>query len=125
MRPILIVVSAQETRSRFAKTLSQAGYEVAEADSSESALKLASSLQPRLVLIGIVMPGLNGLQTAVRLRELLSPESVDIIVVGSLPPIGLEQEPLASLVNGYLSSDVPPDELLEYVSKHVNEIIKT
>jgi putative two-component system response regulator len=124
MRPILIVLNVQETRSRFAKTLSQAGYEVAEADSSESALRLASSLQPHLVLMGIVMPGLNGLQTAARLRKLLSPDSVDIIVVGSLPPLGLDQEPLASLVNGYLSSDVPPDELLKYVHKHVNEIVE-
>jgi DNA-binding response OmpR family regulator len=119
MRPILIVLSAREARSRFAEILSQAGYEVAEADSGESALELAKSILPSLVLLAIVMPSQNGIQIAGRLRAIIGPQSTNIILLGSLPPIGLEDEPLASLVDGYLNIDVPADELLACVSKHV------
>jgi CheY-like chemotaxis protein len=120
MRPIL-VVGGHEMRQRFAHVLSRAGYDVVEADSGEAAIDLVPSLLPEVVLIAIVLPQLNGLETAARLRNLLKLQPAYIFLLGAIPPIGLDDEPLASLINGYLSIDADPDELLECVSKCANQ----
>ena len=119
MKPVLMVVGAREWRHRFADILSQAGYEVVEADSGERALELTPSVLPDVVLIPIVMPQLNGLETAARLRALLGSRPLSVILLGWLPPLGINEEPLASLVDGYLNLDAQPNELLACVSTQV------
>lgn len=119
MRPIL-VVGGHQMRQRLADILSRTGYNVVEAESGESAIDLAPSLLPEVVLMAILLPHLNGLETAARLRTLSKLQPVSIILLGSIPPIGLDHEPLASLIDGYLSTDASPDELLECVSKCAN-----
>jgi CheY-like chemotaxis protein len=116
MRPIL-VVGAHQMRQRFGNVLSHKGYEVVEAESGEAAIDLVPSLSPEVVLMAILLPNLNGLETAARLRTLSQPQPMSIILLGSIPPVGLDLEPMASLIDGYLSADASSDELLECVSK--------
>jgi len=117
MRTILVVAGAAESRERLVDILVQANYEVIGADSFESAMNLAPSVSPDLILMAIVMPGLNGLEAAALLRKRPESRSVPIVLLGSMPPMGINDEPLASLINGYLNFDVSRDELLEFVSK--------
>jgi CheY-like chemotaxis protein len=119
MRPIL-VVGDDQVRRRFAAILLRTGYEVVEAASGEMALDLALSILPEVILIAIVLPHLNGLETAARLRTLSKSQAVSIILLGSIAPIGLDDEPLASLIDGYLSMDASPDELLACLSQYTN-----
>jgi CheY-like chemotaxis protein len=118
MSPIL-VVAPEEFRSRLVNILRQAGYAVAEADSGESALKTARSVSPELILMAIVMPDINGLEVAAQLKQHLSLELPPIILLGSITPIGIDEEPLASIVSGYLDIDASSDDLLATVRSHV------
>jgi CheY-like chemotaxis protein len=118
MSPIL-VVAPRESRTRLVNILRQAGYAVAEADSGQSALKTAPSVSPELILMAIVMPDINGLEVAAKLRQHRNLELPPIILLGSITPIGIDEEPLASLVNGYLDIQVSSDDLLATVRSHV------
>jgi CheY-like chemotaxis protein len=118
MKSILIVISSSELRDRFSDILSQAGYHVITAASGEGALELATSVHPDLVLMAIVMPKLDGLQTASRLRALVGAKSGAIVLLGTVPPIGIDEQPLASLVDDYLNLDVGSEELLACVARH-------
>jgi CheY-like chemotaxis protein len=120
----ILVVAAQEARQRFVNILREAGYEVAEADSEESALKIARSISPTLILMAIVMPQGNGLEVAARLRRNTTIESSPIILLGSVTPIGIEDEPLVSFVSGYLNMNVPASELLATVESQLLSIAK-
>ncbi|HJP95469.1 MAG TPA: response regulator [Pyrinomonadaceae bacterium] len=112
----ILVVATAELRLRLVTVLRQAGYSVSEADSGESALTIALSAPPKLILMAIVMPDGNGLEVAARLRRNANGESPPpIILLGSVTPIGINEEPLASLVSGYLNSDVSRDDLLAAV----------
>jgi len=113
--PSVLVVAATESRRRLVEILSRAGYVVAEADSGESALKIVDSDSPDLILMAIVMPDTNGLEVAATLRRNLNSETPPIILLGSIPPIGINDEPLASLVSGYLNIDASSSELLAMV----------
>lgn len=118
MKSILIAMSPSDALNRFSDTLSKAGYRVITAQSGEEATEMASSVYPDLFLIAIVMPGLDGLQTASRLREILGEQSGRIILLGNVTPIGIDEKPLASLVDGYLNLDVSSHELLACVARH-------
>jgi len=119
MKSILIAISAPEVRERFSDILSNAGYQVIGADSGERAIELAKTITPDLVLIAIVMRELDGLQTASRLRSLLRTRCCRIVLLGIVPPIGISEKPLASLVDDYLDIDAQADELLACVTRHV------
>jgi len=97
----ILVVAATESRSRLVNILRQADYVVFEADSGESALSTARAVSPNLILMAIVLPDINGLEVAARLRHHLNPELPPVILLGSITPIGIDEEPLVSLVNGY------------------------
>lgn len=118
MSPIL-VVAPTDSRSRLVNILRQAGYAVAEADSGQSALKTARSVSPELILMAIVMPDITGLEVAAKLKQHLNLELPPIILLGSITPIGIDDEPLVSLVNGYLDIDASSDDLLATVRSHV------
>jgi CheY-like chemotaxis protein len=111
----ILVVAGAETRRRLVDVLTDASYSVAEADSGESALNIARSISPKLILMAIVMPDGNGLEVAARLRRSLNSQCPPIILLGSIPPIGMNDEPLASLISGYLDINVPSSDLLSMV----------
>lgn len=115
----ILVVAPTESRRRLVNILRQAGYAVAEADSAQSALKSARSLSLDLILMAIVMPESNGLEVAANLRQDLDSELPPILLLGTITPIGIDEEPLASLVSGYLDIDVSSDDLLAAVQSHV------
>ena len=113
----ILVVAATESRRRLVDILFGAGYSVAEAASEEDVLKLVSCASPDLVLMAIVMPdsNSNGLEVAAKLRRNFNSKSPPIILLGSMPPIGINDEPLVSLVSGYLNTGVSADDLLSTV----------
>ena len=115
----ILVVASRESRNRLVNILRQAGYAVAEADSGPSALKTARAVCPELILMAIVMPDSNGLEIAASLRQHLNSQLPPIILLGAITPIGIDEEPLASLVDGYLDMDVSSDDLLAAVQSHV------
>jgi CheY-like chemotaxis protein len=113
--PSILVVAAAETRARLVDVLTRAGYSVAEADSGESALNIAGSISPQLILMAIVMPDSNGMEVAATLRRSFNSQFPPIILLGSIPPIGINDEPLSSLISGYLDINAPSSELLAMV----------
>lgn len=62
---------------------------VGTATSGEEALRLLPDLEPDLVLVDIHMPGIDGFETARRIRE-ESPQTVVVLV--SAEPEGLERD---------------------------------
>ncbi|SKC56154.1 response regulator [Maledivibacter halophilus] len=55
------------------------GYEAYTADSGEEGIKLVKEIRPKLVIVDYHMPGLNGLTTVKRLKELV-PELVILVL---------------------------------------------
>ena len=117
MKVILLVGGHAETRQRLVDILSVAGNQVLVAATGQEALEMAPRLKPDLILVAIVMPELNGVQTAAQMRNVAGYDNVPIYLLGRIPPLGIHDEPLSSLVNGYLSLDIRKDELLAVVEQ--------
>lgn len=61
--------------------LQAAGYEVAAATSGEEGLQLAASHTPDLVLMDLQLPGIDGVETMLRLRQRRDTAGVPVIAV--------------------------------------------
>jgi len=113
--PSILVVAATESRRRLVDILFRAGYAVAEAYSREGVLGIVRSVSPDLILMAIVMPDTNGLEVAAELRRNLNSDCPPVVLLGSITPVGINDEPLASLISGYLDINVSPGDLLMMV----------
>lgn len=78
-RKILIVDDDEMSRVLVSKALEYEGYKVRQAESGDQGLKVIQDWEPSLVLLDVQMPGLNGIETLLRLRA--TEEYVSVIFV--------------------------------------------
>lgn len=78
-RHILIVDDEQSIRHSLAGVFLDEGFEVSEAADGESALSSIKEKRPDVVLLDIWMPGLDGLETLSRLRQI--DEGLPVIMI--------------------------------------------
>lgn len=109
----ILVVDDDERILNFLRTkISAAGYEVITASDGVEALERAKTQAPDLVLLDVLMPQLDGIET---LKELRSFSSVPVIVLSAK---GTDSDRIKGLKLGaddYIAKPFNPDELLARV----------
>ena len=110
MTSVLVVDDVELFRTGLAAALARAGFEVAgEADDAEAAISQAESLQPDLVLLDILMPGISGLDAVEKIRA-VSPDARVVMLSASESEEDL-LECIKAGARGYLVKDAPFGEL--------------
>ncbi len=81
----ILVVDDNPTNLRvFLEQLEQAGFRTLVAPSGERALKQIERLQPDLILLDVLMPGIDGFETCVRLKENAHTRDIPVIFMTAL-----------------------------------------
>lgn len=78
---VLIVDDTPANLDVLSRTLKPYRYKLAIAESGEQALKTAPHFNPDLILLDIMMPGIDGYETCVKLKKISSLKDVPIIFV--------------------------------------------
>ncbi len=78
---ILIIDDEESVRNSLAGVMRDEGYEVVLAASGKEGLDLLSEVQPALTLLDIAMPGMDGIETLQRLKE-IRPDLAVVMVTG-------------------------------------------
>jgi diguanylate cyclase (GGDEF)-like protein len=78
---ILIVDDISDNRTILLRRFQRQGFEVLEADNGLKALELIESQEFDLVLLDVMMPGIDGIETLKRIRDLKSPSELPVIMV--------------------------------------------
>lgn len=94
MSHILIVDDEPQIRSMLVTFLTQEGYETSEAEDGAEALRLASTTKVDLIILDLLMPGKEGLETLMEFRKEASPPKI-IAVSGGSRTIGADFLPAA------------------------------
>jgi PAS domain S-box-containing protein len=80
---ILVVDDSSITRALLVGVLTSAGYSVLEADSGPLALKIAQESSPRLILLDVQMPGMDGYTVCRQLKQNEATQAIPVIFVSS------------------------------------------
>ena len=76
---VLIVDDFEDNREMYAQYLRFHGYEIAEADNGQEALKQAAALLPDVIVMDLSLPGMDGWEATRRLKQ--EPLTRDIPVI--------------------------------------------
>jgi PAS domain S-box-containing protein len=112
-RPMILVVDDSEgARAAIRHLLESAGYQVAEADGGAAAIQLARLLQPKLMTLDVMMPGIDGFDVLQVLRNDPITRDMPILFISAAPE---RERGLASGGSGFVAKPFAADELLAQV----------
>jgi CheY-like chemotaxis protein len=116
-RPVVLVVDDQSViTDTLAEILNRSGYTAIPAYDAEEALETALLMPPELLLTDVMLPGMNGIELAVRIRRIF-PDCKILLFSGQAATTDL----LASAAGqghrfDLLSKPIHPADLLRHVS---------
>jgi two-component system alkaline phosphatase synthesis response regulator PhoP len=76
---ILLVDDEPDVLSLYQMALTQAGFQVITASNGADAIVLAKQKHPSLILMDVKMPGMDGVETAVKIKE--DPDTANLKLV--------------------------------------------
>ncbi|EDX74842.1 PAS fold family [Coleofasciculus chthonoplastes PCC 7420] len=116
---LLIVDDNAINRSFLRELLQPFNLNIVEAVDGQDCLQKAVEIQPDLILMDLIMPGLDGLTATRRLRQLPQLAKTVIIAISANVFEMTQQESLTAGCQDFLSKPVPIQQLLELLMVHL------
>jgi len=82
------------------------GYQVTTAGDAEEALKVIASDRPRLILMDIQLPGMDGLTLTKKLKEDPATKGIAVVALTAYAMKGDEEKAKAAGCDGYLTKPI-------------------
>jgi len=118
--PVLLVEDDTETRDVMARTLEKASWTVSEASNGQEALDIMSGLQPRLILLDLMMPVMDGFDFLTAMRARPEWQHIPVIVVTAKDLTAEDRDRLNGRVEEIVEkSAYTREQLLQHVSEAV------
>lgn len=114
---ILIVEDHEDSRDILKVQIQALGYEVIEAESGQEGLEKALTEAPDFIIMDLGLPGIDGIEAAVRLKK--NPKTADIPVIAHTawsPEDYKEKAERAGMV-AYLTKPTPPHLFKEVIQR--------
>lgn len=115
MKTILVTDDDRDVRAIIRMRLEAARYRILEASDGQSALELAQTEHPDLLLLDMTMPGISGVEVVERLRGNPATAHIPVMLISGAEEIADKQFALSVKANDYLVKPIDGKELLERV----------
>ncbi len=119
---ILVVDDVADNSFLLQVLLEDEGYQVEVADSGSAALAKIELAPPKLVLLDVMMPGMNGYEVARQIRENIELPFIPIVMVTGHDQITVSK---SVQVEGFLKKPIEFDQLLSQVQAILKSKQKT
>ncbi|GAB4370634.1 MAG: hypothetical protein Kow009_07070 [Spirochaetales bacterium] len=83
IQKILTIDDDEASRYIIKSNLADTKFQILEAESGEEGIRIAEKEKPELIFLDLIMPGLSGIETLARLKELPETSSIPVIVLTS------------------------------------------
>lgn len=120
---IMVVDDSSTIRELIALNLSLEGYDVETASDAEECLRLLAgvldgqTLAPQLLCLDVVMPGLDGVELAAKLKATPATAAIPILIISASAQRRDFELAQGAGADGYLTKPFDPDELLAQVRR--------
>ncbi len=124
MAPKLLIVDDMPDAIDFLpEWFKREGYETLIATRGEQALALAEEVRPDIILLDVMMPGMDGIETCRRLRRNPATSNIPVVLVSARSPSEARAEGLMAGATDYVTKPIHFPDLLERVQRlaHVND----
>jgi CheY-like chemotaxis protein len=114
----ILVVDDTPANLKLARVLLMTeGYSVLTAENAEQALEVLKTAKPRLILMDLQLPGIDGLELTRRIKT--NPETGKIIIIAltSYAMKGDKEKAMAAGCDGYLSKPIDTLELPKTIAR--------
>jgi signal transduction histidine kinase len=116
---ILIVDDTPANLGVLVETLGDAGYQLMVAEDGEEALAQTEQLQPDLILLDVMMPGIDGFETCRRLKGRPSTRDVPVLFMTALHETADKVKAFAAGGVDYITKPIEHAEALARVQTHL------
>ena len=113
---ILVVDDVADNRAVALDMLGQLGFETDAAAGGAQALEKAQALRPDLILMDLVMPGMDGLETTRRLRQLPAFGAVPVIMLSASASASDQEQSRQSGANAFLAKPIERERLMAQIA---------
>ncbi len=118
---IAIVDDDRSMRMLLNMAMEDEGYRVAEANNGEQFLAEYTDLQPDLILLDAMMPGMDGFTCCQKIRSLPGGDRVAIVMITALDDSESIQKALDAGASDYITKPIQWEILSEKVERLLNQ----
>jgi two-component system cell cycle response regulator DivK len=116
----ILIVDDNATNLKLARVLLQGeGYQVHTAADAEEALRLLQTFAPRLILMDIQLPGMDGLELTRRLKADIATKDIVIIALTAYAMKGDEEKARAAGCDGYVAKPLDIETLPGVIAQYL------
>ena len=115
----MIVDDTDDIRDLMRVQLDILGYRVLEAANGEEAIELIRTEAPKVILLDLSMPGLDGIEVTRLVRQSLRNSAVVIIAFTAQSGEEIRQRALAAGCNDYVQKPVEVEQLSSLLDRHL------
>ncbi|HET6149425.1 MAG TPA: response regulator [Polyangia bacterium] len=120
--PILIVDDNPQNLKLVRVLLSSEGYAVSTAGDAEQALTVLASFMPRLILMDLQLPGMDGLELTRRLKADPLRREIVVVALTAYAMKGDEEKARAAGCDGYIAKPIDTDALPAIIARHLGRM---
>lgn len=118
---VLLVEDTEDNRFMMRRLLEMTGYRVIEAMNGEEAVRLAQAESPKLILMDLSLPVIDGLAATRLIRKLPNLASTPIIAVSAHDTSDFQSDAIEAGCNTYVTKPIDFSELEELIAKLLKE----
>lgn len=116
---VLVIEDNPDNLRLITYALTHSGFKVESANTGEQGVEMAIKLEPCIIIMDIMLPGISGIEATRRIRASVLDGLVPIIAMTSYAMRGDRESILTAGCNGYLEKPIDP----LHVVDQINEII--
>ena len=119
--PILVVDDNPTNLKLLSFILESKGYAVRTAVDADSLMEVLGSFRPRLILMDVQLPGVDGLELTRRLKADPATREIVIVAVTAYAMRGDEERARAAGCDGYIAKPIDTRNLVAQVAAYLGE----
>jgi CheY-like chemotaxis protein len=115
-RTVLVVEDTEDNRFMMRRLLEMSGYTVIEARNGEEAVRMARESEPKLILMDLSLPVIDGLAATRLIRQLPAMKATPIIAVSAHDSADFQEHAMHAGCNGYVTKPIDFGELDQLIA---------